>query len=339
MTKININRGKNNSITDVAGVTVGHLTLNDGDVQTGVSAIMPHQNNMFLSKCVAAVEVINGFGKSIGLLQVAELGQLETPILLTNTLSVGTVCDGLVKYMLKSNPDIGISTGTVNPLVMECNDGYLNDIRGQHVKTQHVFDALAACGEAFKQGSVGAGRGMSAYKLKGGIGSSSRLVELDGCDYTIGAMVLSNMGRLGDFRYFGNAIGAELKQKIHQENYNEEVDQGDKGSIIMILATDLPMDARQLKRLARRAGAGLVKTGSQLGNGSGDICLAFSTANQVAHYGTAIDKIERFPENNIDAAFDGAIEAVEEAIINSMINAVTTSGRDGHKRIGLSDLL
>ncbi|NRA86640.1 MAG: P1 family peptidase [Rhizobiales bacterium] len=329
--------GQLNSIADVKGVTVGHITLDDGSIQTGVTAILPHQGNLFQNKCVAAVEIINGFGKSVGLMQIQELGQLETPIVLTNTLSVGVASDALIKYMLKDNADIGTDTGTVNPLVMECNDGYLNDIRGQHIKTHHILAALKNTNIEFKQGAVGAGRGMSAYKLKGGIGSSSRLVPLNSDIFTIGALVMTNMGRLRDFIMYGNKLGGKLKQQIYN---NVSIDaEADKGSIIMILATDLPMDARQLKRLAKRATIGLAKTGSQLGNGSGDICLAFSTANQMAHYQDKIETVKRFPEDKIDNAFDAAIGAIEEAIINSMLNAKTLSGRQGNKRLGLKSLL
>lgn len=330
-------KGELNNICDVKGVSIGHVTLANDAVQTGVTALLPHQGNMFLNKCVAAVEVINGFGKSVGDMQINELGQLESPILLTNTLSVGTASDALIKYMLKQNPDIGVRTvGTVNPVVMECNDGYLNDIRGQHIQAEHVYQALATTQVKFEQGSVGAGRGMSAYKLKGGIGSASRLVTFDGEDFIIGALVLTNMGRLRDFTYHGKEMGEELKQKLYG---NDEIDEADKGSIIMILATDLPMDARQLKRLVKRATIGLAKTGSQLGNGSGDVCLAFSTANQIEHNEQGLDQITRFAENQIDTAFDGAIEAIEEAIINSMLAAETVMGRDGHKRVSLKDLL
>lgn len=330
-------KGKLNNISDVEGVSVGHVTLANGDVQTGVTALLPHQGNVFLNKCVAAIEVINGFGKSVGGMQINELGQLETPILLTNTLSVGIASDALVKYMLRQNPDDGThAMATVNPVVMECNDGYLNDIRGQHITAEHVYAALAKTQNTFSQGSVGAGRGMSAYKLKGGIGSASRIVTFGEQVFTIGALVLTNMGRLRDFTYLGKKMADELKKKLFK---NAELDEADKGSIIMILATDLPMDARQLKRLAKRATVGLTKTGSHLGHGSGDVCLAFSTANQLKHDVETIDTIKRFPENQIDTAFDAAIDAIEDAIINSMLHAETVIGRNGHKRQSLKGLL
>ena len=329
-------KGLRNSITDVPGISVGHCTLNNADIQTGVTALLPHQGNCFENKCVAAVEIINGFGKSVGLMQVAELGQLETPILLTNTLSVGTASDALIKYMLKDNLQIG-AAGTVNSLVMECNDGYLNDIRGQHVKSEDVFSAIGNASVDFSQGSVGAGRGMSAYKLKGGIGSASRLLHQEGVDYCIGALVLSNMGRLKDFSHYSSELEHKLQRQLAKRL--SELEGADAGSIIMIIATDLPLDARQLKRLAKRSVVALAKTGSQLGTGSGDICLAFSTANQISHTEEALDTVVRYPEKQIDLVFDTAIESLQQAIINSMLNAETVSGHLQHCRISLNELV
>ena len=191
--------GPRNLITDVPGVTVGHVTIRDGaDVNTGVTAILPHQGNIFQDKVMAASAVINGFGKSMGLVQVEELGTIETPIIMTNTLSIGTAATGLIKYMLQQNEDIGVKTGTVNPLVCECNDGRLNDIRGLHVKEEHVFEAIANCSEDFEEGVVGSGTGMCCLGLKGGIGSASRIVPVDGKDYTVGALVMSNFGGAGN---------------------------------------------------------------------------------------------------------------------------------------------
>jgi len=171
--------GKNNSITDVKGVKVGHKTLNNGNIKTGVTAVVPHEGNIFKEKLIAACHVINGFGKSTGLVQIEELGTLETPIILTNTLSVGTAHEALVRYMLENNDDIGDTTGTVNPVICECNDGEINDIRGLHVKKEDVFDAIKSADVEFEEGNVGAGTGMICYDLKGGIGSSSRVIELD----------------------------------------------------------------------------------------------------------------------------------------------------------------
>ena len=248
--------GKNNAITDVGGVTVGHVTLNSGEVKTGVTAILPHQGNLFKEKVFAASHVINGFGKTIGTIQIDELGTIETPILLTNTLSIGTVCDGLIGYMLDQNEDIGLTTGSVNPVVCECNDGeWLNDIRGRHVKKEHVLQAIQNAGVDFEEGCVGAGTGMSCYKLKGGIGSASRIIPLGTEDqYTIGALVLANQGEKRDLTVDGRQVGKAICEMEKSDKL-----EGDKGSIIMILATDLP-DHREsaekdCKKICHRIGA------------------------------------------------------------------------------------
>lgn len=209
---------------------------------------------MFHDKCPAASHVINGFGKSIGLVQVNELGTIETPLLLTNTLSVGTAATALVKYMLERNEDIGRDTGTVNPMVFECNDGHLNDIRGLHVTEQNALDALANAADDFEEGAVGAGSGMSCYSLKGGIGSASRVFELYGNKYTVGALLLTNFGTLRDLTIGGERVGERLYQKKEAEKAAE---QQDKGSVIIIIATDAPVSARQLQRVARRAQSGI----------------------------------------------------------------------------------
>ena len=224
--------GPLDKISDVPGVTVGHCTLADGDVQTGVTALLPHQGDIFHDKVMAASHVINGFGKTTGLVQIDELGTLETPILFTNTLSVGTVETALVKYMLDKNPDICETTGSVNPVVCECNDSGLNDIRGLHVTEENVRAALADCRADFAEGAVGAGRGMRCHGLKGGIGSASRVVELDGKQYTIGALVLSNHAVFDDLVVAGTPIQSLLDAHIPPHE--------DKGSIITVLAPALP---------------------------------------------------------------------------------------------------
>ena len=206
--------GPLNKISDVPGVTVGHCTLADGDVQTGVTALLPHPGDIIHEKLLAASHVINGFGKTTGLVQIDELGTLETPILFTNTLSVGTAETALVKNMLAQNPDICETTGSVNPVVCECNDSGLNDIRGLHVTEQNVFDALADCKADFAEGAVGAGRGMRCHGLKGGIGSASRVVELDGKNYTIGSLVLSNHAMFDDLMVGGTPIQQLLEAHI-----------------------------------------------------------------------------------------------------------------------------
>jgi D-aminopeptidase len=321
-------KGKNNLITDVKGIKVGHKTLDDGKIKTGVTAIIPHSDNIFKEKLICSSYVINGFGKSIGLVQINELGTLETPIILTNTLSVGTCSTALVKYMLKENEDIGVTTGTVNPVVCECNDGYLNDIRGLHVKEEDVFDAIENAEINFKEGNIGAGTGMSCYQLKGGIGSASRVLKLDDKEYTIGSLVLSNFGLKEDLLVDGIKVGEKILEKEREEL--------EKGSIIIILATDIPMNERQLKRIARRVPIGLARTGSHIGNGSGDIVIAFSTANRIKHYEDRdIVSIKIINENIIDKVFRGVIECVEEAVISSLLHSEKTIGTSEHKRESL----
>lgn len=327
--------GKNNSITDVKGVKVGHKTLNNGNIKTGVTAVVPHEGNIFKEKLIAACHVINGFGKSTGLVQIEELGTLETPIILTNTLSVGTAYEALVRYMLENNDDIGDTTGTVNPVICECNDGEINDIRGLHVKKEDVFDAIKSADVEFEEGNVGAGTGMICYDLKGGIGSSSRVIELDDKEYTIGVLVLSNFGSLEDFVLNGEHIGPKLKEKIGQLEKRE-----DKGSIILILATDIPLSSRQLKRVIKRVYPGISRTGSYTGNGSGEIVIGFSTANIIKHYEESdIINIKVINENKINKIFKATVEATEEAILNSMICSNSTVNRKGKTIYSLKDLI
>ena len=323
-----LSKGKNNLITDVKGVKVGHKTLDNGKIKTGVTAIIPHSDNIFKEKLICSSYVINGFGKSIGLVQIDELGTLETPIILTNTLSVGTCSTALVKHMLKENEDIGVTTGTVNPVVCECNDGYLNDIRGLHVKEEDVFKAIENAEVNFKEGNIGAGTGMSCYQLKGGIGSASRVLKLDDKEYTIGSLVLSNFGLKEDLLVDGIKVGEKIVEKESEEL--------EKGSIIIILATDIPMNERQLKRIAKRVPIGLARTGSHIGNGSGDIVIAFSTANRIKHYEDRdIVSIKIINENIIDKVFRGVTECVEEAVISSLLHSEKTIGTSEHKRESL----
>ncbi|CEK30742.1 peptidase S58 DmpA [[Clostridium] sordellii] len=320
-----LKKGKNNLITDVDGVRVGHVTLDNQDIKTGVTAILPHGGNIFKEKVMASTFVINGFGKSIGLIQVDELGTIETPIILTNTLSIGTGCTGLIKYMLSENEDIGKTTSTVNPMVLECNDGFLNDIRGLHVKESHIIEAIKKASNDFEEGSVGAGTGMSCYQLKGGIGSSSRAIILDNKEYIVGSLVLSNCGLEKDLILDGRKIGKDITSKKDLEL--------EKGSIIIVIATDIPLSERQLKRIAKRASISLGRTGSHLGNGSGDIVVAFSTANKVSHYEEKDINLMKFiNENKIDLIFRASIESIEESIISSMIHSKETVGRDNNKR-------
>ena len=323
-------RGERDLITDVPGVKVGHVTLKEGDVHTGVTAGLPGGGNCFQDRVMGGVSVMNGCGKGVGLMQIQELGTIETPILLTNTLSVGTACEELTRYMLEGNPDIGVTTGTVNCVVTECNDGRLNDIRGLHVRPEHVRQALANASEDFEEGAVGGGTGMVCLGLKGGIGSASRRVDVDGQTYTVGALVMSNFGAPGNL-----IIGG----KHYDTNLGRE-ERKDEGSIIMLLATDIPLNERQLSRLAKRSMVALGRVGSYCGNGSGDIAIAFTTANRLPHYSEKnILETRMFYDENIDRVFVAGVEAVEEAIISSLYHAETTTGIRGNCYLGLRDFM
>ena len=326
--------GPLNKISDVPGVTVGHCTLADGDVQTGVTALLPHPGDTFHDKVLAASHVINGFGKTIGLVQIDELGTLETPILFTNTLSVGTAATALVKYMLDRCPDICETTGSVNPVVCECNDSGLNDIRGLHVTEENVFAALADCRADFAEGAVGAGRGMRCHGLKGGIGSSSRALELDGQTFHMGALVLSNHAKFDDLIIAGVPVARRLEQAAQVPPHE------DKGSIITVLATDVPLSERQLGRVARRALVGLSRTGSFCGNGSGEIVIAFSTGNHLLHYPQSdLVTLRAVSETKMDLLFRAAAECVEESVLSSLLHAETVTGRNSLTIRSLADLL
>lgn len=335
--------GEMNAVTDVPGVRVGHVTLIEGEgplvsgagpVRTGVTAVLPHPGNVFREKVRAAIHVINGFGKATGIAQVQELGVIETPVILTNTLSVGTAWDALCGYMLSENPEIGVSTGTVNPVVAECNDGYLNDIRGRHVKEAHVLAALTgATGGPVKEGNVGAGTGMSCLGYKGGIGTSSRCLEGELSGRHLGVLVLSNFGRAQDLLLAGIPVGARLAQ-THKDP------PAPPGSIVIVVATDAPLSERQLGRVARRCQGGLARAGSFFSNGSGDFVIAFSTKNRITHSaGAAFDPLaEPFVRDDsaeMSSLFRAAVEATEEAIASALFAADTMVGRDGHVRRGL----
>ncbi len=332
--------GPTNSIVDVKGVMIGHCTLiygegklepGKGPVRTGVTIVFPHEDkNVFKQKVFASSYVINGFGKPIGLVQLNELGQLETPIALTNTLNVGIVADAIIEYMLDLNPDIGVTTGTVNPVVLECNDSFLNDIRGRHVKHQHVYEAIGnASSKQVIEGAVGAGTGMSCFEFKGGIGSSSRRLPKEVGGYTVGVLVLSNFGRRTDLIIAGVPVGRELK------DYGLSKPQ-DGGSIVIIVATDAPLTPRQLNRLAKRATHGLARTGSYSSHGSGDFVIAFSTAYKIPHYEESITyNINVLSESYMSYMFRAVVEAVEEAILNSMFMAETMVGRDNNVRYAI----
>lgn len=323
-------KGKKNLITDIEGVRVGHITLKKDDINTGVTVIFPHEGNIFQEKVMAASAVLNGFGKSMGLLQIEELGTIETPIVMTNTLSVGTAATALIKYMLKQNDDIGVTTGTVNCLVTECNDGRLNDIRGLHVTEDDVLKALNSPSEYFEEGAVGSGTGMCCLGFKGGIGSASRIIDADGKEYTVGALVMSNFGSSGNLTIGGDHIGRRIKGAAKK----------DEGSIIIIIGTDIPLSERQLKRIANRSAISLGRTGSCMGNGSGDVAIAFTTANKIPHYSKRdIIGTKMFFDDKIDKVFEAAIEAVEESIISSLYHSETTIGFLGKEVKGLREFL
>jgi D-aminopeptidase len=332
--------GPRNAITDVAGVTVGHCTLDDGDVQTGVTVVRPHRGDPFRDRVPAAAVVINGFGKSVGLVQVDELGVLETPIALTNTFSVAAAASALIRQCIAANPGTGRSLPTVNPLVFECNDGYLNGIQRMAIADRHVEEACANASPQVEEGSVGAGRGMSCFGLKGGIGTASRRVAVPGSgDCTVGTLVLANYGRLPHLVMAGRAIGRQVAARL-AASQGMAADGPERGSIILLVATDAPLDARQLRRLALRAGAGLARTGSVFGHGSGDIALAFTTA-----YTVPLDAQAPMPtqamlhDGLLDPLFHGVADSTEQAIVHALWRATAVTGRDGHRRIGLAELL
>ncbi|WP_181350289.1 P1 family peptidase [Thalassobacillus sp. CUG 92003] len=327
--------GQSNSITDVAGVTVGHVTLSHNDIQTGVTAILPHQGNLFKEKLIASSHIINGFGKTMGTVQINELGTLETPIVLTNTLSIGTASDALIEYMLEHNPEIGRTTGTVNPIIGECNDMLLNDVRARAITKNHVFQALQNATTVVEEGSVGAGRGMLCYSLKGGIGTASRRMRMEHGDYTIGVLVLSNFGILSDLKVNGKAVGEELKAAILQSRKEQ-----DKGSIMIVVGTDLPVSERQLNRILKRTLTGLARTGSMITTGSGEVVIGFSTATKVPHeQPSACISLPMIHEEDIDIAFRAVSEATEEAVLNSLVTATHVIGRDGNERPAFKDVV
>lgn len=311
----NYRTGKLNNICDVDGVKVSHFTVKDGsEYNTGLTVISPHNGNIFREKVVGASYVYNGFGKSIGFVQVDELGTIETNIVLTTTLNVGKIADAVVSYSLEQNPEITISTGTVNPLILECNDGTLNNSRNRILGRLSYIKALKELNTDFKQGAIGAGAGMICHGFKGGIGSSSRIITVDGKDYTIGVMVNSNFGESNGKSLIFN--GRHLENNIKEFLEKDE----EKGSIAVVIATDLPLNERQLKRVIKRAEIGIGRTGSYAGNGSGDVFTGFSTVNKVNHFtDNAITTIERFSDNKISTVFKATVDAVEEAVLNSML--------------------
>ncbi|TVP78816.1 MAG: S58 family peptidase [Gemmatimonadales bacterium] len=326
--------GPLNAITDVAGVRVGQTTVSDGErVNTGVTAILPHGGNPFRSRVPAAIHVGNGFGKLVGVTQVRELGELETPILLTCTLCVWQAADAMAAWMLERE-GMG-NVASINPVVGETNDAGLNDIRSRPIEARHVVEALESASDgAVEEGSVGAGTGTRAFGWKGGIGTSSRVLPEDQGGWTVGVLVQSNYG--GILTVDGAPVGQELGQYSFRGSVESGDDAGEArpgdegdpgaGSIMIVIATDAPLSDRNLERLASRAMLGLARTGSFAGNGSGDYIIAFSTADEVRREGGALPTVADLPNARTSALFQGVVEATEEAILNSIFRATTTSG-------------
>jgi D-aminopeptidase len=321
--------GANNCITDVPGVKIGHVTLDfplddkgEEYACTGVTAILPHGGNLFKEKVTAASYVLNGFGKTTGLVQVNELGTIESPIMLTNTFGVPAVNQGTLEYMLAQNEEVGETTGTINIVVGECNDSYLNSIRLFPVKPEHAIQAIKkASANPTEEGAVGAGKGMVCFGHKGGIGTASRTIESD-VPYTIGCLVLTNFGKKEEF----------MARNYGIESIKSGLSESADGSIIIILATDAPLSDRQLLRLAKRGGIGLGRTGSHFSHGSGDIVIAFSTANKTMHDSDDIlQTSSRIRDDHplMNNLFTATAEATEEAILNSLSHAESTKGRKG----------
>ncbi|WP_087975185.1 P1 family peptidase [Oceanobacillus rekensis] len=318
-----LQKGKHNCMIDVQDVKVGHVTLyekvdEENTICTGVTAILPHSGNLFKQKLHVGSSVINGFGKTAGLVQIEELGLLESPIMLTNTFSVGSVKQGALTYMLEHNEEIGDTTGTINIVVGECNDGFLNSIRLQAITPDHAIEAIHnATTHPVEEGAVGAGKGMQCFGYKGGIGTASRVVLAEEKEYTVGCLVLSNFGKSD------HALFADWKK--------ENQDTPD-GSIMMIVATDAPLYDRQLNRIAKRCAAGLARTGSNIDHGSGDIAIAFSTANKHVHHSNSVVDTLTFVRDDhpvMNQLFQAVVESTEEAIISSLKHAETTEGRKG----------
>jgi D-aminopeptidase len=324
--------GPLDAITDVAGVAVGHTTVIRGDkIRTGVTAIVPHPGNLFREKVPGAIFVGNGFGKLAGSTQVEEMGDIETPILLTSTTSVPRVADALISYMLAlpGNEDVV----SINPVVGETNDGYLSDIRGRHITPEDVFAAIKnAKAGPVEEGAVGAGTGTVAFGWKGGVGTASRRVPAKLGGYTVGVLVQTNYG--GILTIGGAPVGRELGQYYLREEVQQAgaVKDSGNGSVMMVVATDAPMDARNLKRLAARAWLGVARTGSSASNGSGDYAIAFSTAQQVrimTQDKSLTRHLEVMTNDAMSPLFEAVIEATEEAVYNSIFRA-TTATSNGH---------
>lgn len=329
--------GEENSITDVVGVRVGHATLirgsgrlspGHGPVRTGVTVILPHEKNVYQEKVRAGVDIQNGAGELTGALQVMEWGILETPIAVTSTLNVGLVHDALVDHILDENPDIGIGSEVVLPVVGECDDSYLNDARGRHVKREHVQEAFANAGKSFREGNVGAGTGMSTLGFKSGVGTASRRLSSDLGGHVLGVLVVANFGSSGDLHVDGVPVGRELSV--------EQNGRSDGGSIVTVIGTDACVGSLELKRIAARVPLALGRVGSTSSDSSGDVSIAFSTAEKIdPSSASPLSMIGSVKTKTLDALFRATVEATEEAILNSIFTSETMKGRDDNVSPGL----
>jgi D-aminopeptidase len=335
--------GPLNSITDVKGIEVGHTTLISGEgklqvgigpVRTGVTAIIPRGKQSVNDPVFAGWFSLNGNGEMTGTTWIEESGFLEGPIMITNTHSVGVVRDATIAWRVKHGPPDPSGYWWSLPIVAETYDGFLNDTNGFHVKANHVFEALdGAKPGAVAEGNVGGGTGMMCYGFKGGIGTSSRKLDQNAGGYTVGVLVQANFGRRNQLRIAGVPVGTEITDGTPTSKFGEPRD--DVGSIIIVVATDAPLLSHQLKRLARRAALGVARTGSSSGNGSGDIFVAFSTANPEANKPTGTVQLSMLPNERMNPLFEATVQATEEAIINALVAAETMAGIDGHKVFAL----
>lgn len=335
--------GPLNAISDIKGIETGHTTLISGDgklqvgagpVRTGVTAILPRGKQSSNDPVFAGWFSLNGNGEMTGTTWLEESGFLEGPIMITNTHSVGVVRDAVIAWRVKHGPPDSSGYWWSLPIVAETYDGYLNDINGFHVKASHVFEALdAAKPGPVTEGNVGGGTGMVCYGFKGGIGTASRKLDQNAGGYTVGVLVQANFGRRSQLRIAGVPVGSEITEGTLSSNNGGLRD--DVGSIIIVVATDAPLLSHQLKRLARRAALGVARTGSSSGNGSGDIFVAFSTANPEAARPTGTIQVTMLPNDRMNPLFEATVQATEEAIVNALIAAETMTGVDGHKVIAL----
>lgn len=334
--------GKHNAITDVAGVRVGHCTLirgkgdlkpGRGPVRTGVTAILPNAGNIFDERVVGSGFILNGAGEIAGLTQVMEWGLIETPICLTNTMSVGAVSEAVVKYMVDRYPTIGDQHDVIIPVVGECDDSWLNDAAGRHVKAEHVYEAIeTATSGPVREGSVGGGTGMITCDFKAGIGTSSRKLPQSQGGYTVGSLVMSNFGVMRDLRVGGLPIGELLAPEFNELGRREY----SYGSIITVIATDAPLAPHQLTRLCKRAALGIGRAGSCAHHGSGEIVIAFSTANTVPRETKKmVYRMKLLLDHAINPLYRAAIESTEEAIVNALCAADTMTGRSNNTAPGM----